>query len=345
MSFNKIAVVGAGANGASIGADFIRAGYDVTFIEQWAEHVNAMNRNGVTVCFPEETEVTKVSAKHLHQVAEIKDKFDLVFLMVKAYDTRWAAELVKPILAEQALVVGLQNGMTIDDLSEVLGANRVIGAVIECCSNMFLPGICNRETPPSGSWFALGGLVEESQARVEEVATVLRFAGTVQVYDDIRSAKWMKLVANASELVPSALLNQPLHEVVQEEEMVDYMTTCAKEALAVCIGLGGKIVPIFGLIEAPQEPDLYAVELFEQVLEHFTFPNTLTTVLQDWRKGRRAEIHEINGLVVREGKRLGIPTPANAITLEIAQQIESGELEASPENRSRIIASYRKEPA
>ena len=341
MSFKKIAVIGTGANGASIGADFVQAGYDVTYIEQWPDHVEEMNRNGVTVNMPEETVVTKVVAKHLCQVAELTDKFDLVFMLVKAYDTRWAAELIKPVLAENALVIGLQNGMSIDDLVDILGAERVMGAVIECCSNMFEPGVCNRETPPSGSWFALGGLTPSTQARADDVAEVLRHAGTVEVYDDIRSAKWMKLVANASELVPSALLNQPLHEVVQDPEMVDYMKACAKEALAVCIGSGSKIVPIFGLKEAQQDPDLYAVELFDQVIAHFTFPNTLTTVLQDWRKGRRAEIHEINGLVVREGARLGIPTPANSITLDIASRIEVGELEAGAENRALIFENYR----
>jgi len=341
MSFKKIAVIGTGANGASIGADFVQAGYDVTYIEQWPDHVEAMNRKGVTVNMPDETVVTKVVAKHLCQVAELTDKFDLVFMLVKAYDTRWAAELIKPVLAENALVVGLQNGMSIDDLVDILGAERVMGAVIECCSNMFEPGVCNRETPPSGSWFALGGLTPSTQARADDVAEVLRHAGTVEVYDDIRSAKWMKLVANASELVPSALLNQPLHEVVQDPEMVDYMKACAKEALAVCIGSGSKIVPIFGLKEAQQDPDLYAVELFDQVIAHFTFPNTLTTVLQDWRKGRRAEIHEINGLVVREGARLGIPTPANSITLDIASRIEVGELEAGADNRALILENYR----
>ena len=341
MSINKIAVIGTGANGASIGADFVQAGYDVTYIEQWPDHVEAMNRNGVTVNLPDETVVTPVNAIHLCQVAEIKEKFDLVFMLVKAYDTRWAAELIKPVLAEGALVVGLQNGMSIDDLVDIIGAERVMGAVIECCSNMFEPGVCNRETPPSGSWFALGGLTPSTQARAEDVAQVLRHAGTVEVCDDIRSATWMKLVANAAELVPSALLNQPLHEVVQDPEMVDYMKACAKEALAVCIGSGSKIVPIFGLKEAQQDPDLYAVELFDQVIAHFTFPNTLTTVLQDWRKGRRAEIHEINGLVVREGARLGIPTPANTITLDIASRIESGELEAGADNRALILANYR----
>ena len=339
MSFSRIAVIGTGANGASIGADFVRAGYDVTFIEQWPDHVEAMRKNGVTVNMPDETVVTPVNAIHLCQVAEVKEKFDLIFMLVKAYDTRWAAELIKPVIAEGGLVVGLQNGMSIDDLTDVLGPERVMGAVIECCSNMFEPGVCNRETPPEGSWFGLGGLTPTTQQRAESVAEVLRHAGRVDIYEDIRSAKWMKLVANASELVPSALLNMPLHEVAQDPEMVVYMKQCAKEALAVCIASGSKIVPIFGLTEAEQDPDKYAVELFDQVMAHFTFPNTLTTVLQDWRKGRRAEINEINGLVVDVGAQLGIPTPANAVTLDIARRIEAGDIEATPENRDLILES------
>jgi 2-dehydropantoate 2-reductase len=337
MSFSRIAVIGTGANGASIGADFVRAGYDVTFIEQWPDHVEAMRKNGVTVNMPDETVVTPVNAIHLCQVAEVKQKFDLIFMLVKAYDTRWAAELIKPVIADGGLVVGLQNGMSIDDLSDVLGPNRVMGAVIECCSNMFEPGVCNRETPPEGSWFGLGGLTPATHQRAESVAEVLRHAGRVDIYDDIRSAKWMKLVANASELVTSALLNMPLHEVSKDPEMVVYMKQCAKEALAVCIASGSKIVPIFGLTEAEQDPDKYAVELFDQVMAHFTFPNTLTTVLQDWRKGRRAEINEINGLVVNLGAKLGIPTPANTVTLDIAKRIEAGELDAAPINRELIL--------
>jgi 2-dehydropantoate 2-reductase len=338
MSLPKVAVVGTGANGASIGADFVNAGYPVTFIEQWPEHVEAMRRDGLTVHLPDQTVVTKVEVKHLYEVAEMTDRFDLIFLVVKAYDSRWAAELVRPLLAHDGLVVGLQNGMSIDDLVDVLGADHVMGAVIECCSNMFEPGVCNRETPPSGSWFGLGGLTAETSKRAPEVAEILRHAGQVEIYDDIRSAKWMKLVANASELVPSALLNQPLHQVVQDEEIREFMKTCAHEALAVCLASGSKIVPIFGLTEASQDPEIYAVQLFEQVLVHFSFPNTLTTVLQDWRKGRRAEIHEINGLVVRLGERLNIATPANQRVLDIALAIESGKLDASPDLRNVILA-------
>ena len=42
----RIAIVGAGANGASIGADLIAAGRDVTLVEQWPAHVAAMREQG-----------------------------------------------------------------------------------------------------------------------------------------------------------------------------------------------------------------------------------------------------------------------------------------------------------
>jgi len=340
MSFERIAVIGTGANGASIAADLVRAGLDVTLIEQWPSNVDAMREHGLTVVMPNRTEVTEVKVLHLCEIAELKTKFDLVLMLVKAYDTRWAAELIKPILSPEAIVVGLQNGMTVDDLEDVLGPDQAMGAVIEVCSNMFEPGVAQRETAPEESWFALGGLSPTSHARSEEVATILRHSGSVQVYEDIRSAKWMKLVANAAELVPSAILNIPLFEAVSDPKMRSFMEANAKEALSVCIASGSHIVPIFGFTEANEDPDTYAVVLLDEVLKRFSFPGTLTTVLQDWRKGRRAEIHEINGMVVREGKRLGIPTPANSVTLKFAQAIEAGNIAASPENLPQILENF-----
>lgn len=83
MTTQKIAVVGTGANGASIGADLIRGGHDVTFIEQWPAHVEAMRAHGLTVRMPDRVEVTPVDALHFCQVAEIRHRFDIVFISVK----------------------------------------------------------------------------------------------------------------------------------------------------------------------------------------------------------------------------------------------------------------------
>lgn len=338
MAGKKIAFVGTGAQGAGIGADLTRAGLDVTFIEQWPAHVEAMKARGIEVRMPHETQVTPVTAHHLCEVATLREKFDIVFVLVKAYDTRWSVELIKPLLADDGLVVGLQNGMTIDDVAAVVGPERTIGAVIEMASNMFEPGIVNRQTEPSKSWFAVGAIDPATQPRSAEVQEVLRHAGTVEISDDIRSSKWMKLVANAGELVPSAILDVPLAEAVRMPGVHEFMIECGKEAARAAVADGSRLVPIFGLTDDQvTSPDQYAADLLGEVLDKYSLPDTRTTVLQDWMKGRRAEVDEVNGLVVEVLARTGERAPYNEHTVAIARRIEAGELDKSPENLALLL--------
>lgn len=337
-SLKKIAFVGTGANGAAIAADLTRAGLDVTLIEQWPAHVAAMRENGVTVIMPDRTENTAVTVHDLYEVATLREPFDIVFLVVKAYDTRWACELIKPLVKPDGLVVGLQNGMSVDDIADIIGVERTIGAVIEVAGNMWEPGVCNRDTPPEGSWFAVGGIHPAAQARAGEVAEVLGHAGTVEISDDIRSSKWMKLIVNAAELVPSAILDLQLAKCLEVPGMHEFMVRCGTEAAVTAVADGNRLRPIFGMADAAlDDTELFSHQLLEQVLTRFSTPTLKTTSLQDWIKGRRNEVHEINGLVVDVQKRLGGSAPANERVVEIARRIENGELERSPTNIELLL--------
>lgn len=334
----RIAVVGAGANGAAIGADLTRAGHDVTLIEQWPDHVSAMQVGGIRVNFPTESVTTQVEAIDLCEVATLRHPFDVVFLLVKAYDTRWATELIKPLVAADGLVVGLQNGMSVDSIAEIVGAERTLGAVIEITSNMFVAGVVNRQSAHDRSWFAVGGIDPVAQGRATEVAELLRCAGRVEISNDIRASKWMKLVVNAAELVPSAVLGLPLGDAVAIPGFRDFMLQAGREAIRTAVATGVQIRPIFGLQHLNlDDPDSVADALFDEVMGHFTESDTKTTVLQDWLKGRRSEVDQINGLVVAEQRRLGGSAPANEIAMQLAHLIENGELLATPANAEKMI--------
>ena len=340
MAPSKIAVLGTGANGAGIGANLIDAGHDVTYIEQWPAHVEAMRTRGLVVHCDGTTTTTTVDALHLCQVAELREPFDLVFLVVKAYDTRWATELIKPLVAPSGLVIGLQNGMSAGDIADIVGVERTIGAVIEVGSNMFEPGVVTRDTPVERSWFALGALPDGPQERVGEAATVLRAAGTVEIVDDILSAKWMKLVVNAAELVSSAIVDMPMMEAVRLPGMRDFMVAAGREALRTAHDLGHRTVPILGLEdEASLGADDYVVALIDAVFNGFAVPGTLTTVHQDWMKGRHSEVNEINGLVVRERTRLGGHAPANAVMVDVALAIERGDEKPGQHLLPRLLSA------
>ena len=67
--------------------------------------------------------------------------------MAKAYDTRWMAEFIKPYLASDGLLVGVQNAMTAGTIADVVGPTRTLGCVVELSSEIFTPGIVQRNTP------------------------------------------------------------------------------------------------------------------------------------------------------------------------------------------------------
>jgi 2-dehydropantoate 2-reductase len=58
---------------------------------------------------------------------------------------------------------------------------------------------------------------------------------------------------------------------------------------------------------------------------------------QDIHKNRRTEIEFLNGLVVREGEKVGLPCHANAALTDIVKRVERGELTPDP----RHIAELR----
>jgi 2-dehydropantoate 2-reductase len=339
----RIAFLGTGAQGASIAADFAVAGLDVTFIDQWPDHIEAIRKHGITVNLPTRSFNVKVPALHLCQVAEIKQPFDLVFLVVKAYDTKWATELIKSVLAPDGLIVGLQNGMTHEDIATIVGRERTLGAVIEIASNMWVPGNTNRQNDVDESWFALGALDPKTQPRVEAVAQLLRNSGRVEVMEDIRSAKWMKLVVNAAELIPSAIVNLPLNDAARFPGMLEVMRLAGYEAMQAAQADGAQIIPIIGMPPiTTNHPERYVDQIFDEVLKTFSRPDTLVTSLQDWKKGRRAEIQEVNGWVVDILKSHGREAPMNKLVVDMGFEIESGKREYHVDNAKGLIAAFKK---
>lgn len=336
----RIAVVGTGAVGGSVAADLVRAGLDATLIDQWPDHVAAMNAHGLTVHLPTETQVTPVRALHVCQVAEVREPFDIVLTAVKSYDTRWVAELMRPLLKPDSVFVGLQNGMTIDHCAEIMGSERTIGCVLGIAANMREPGVITRQVAPADTWFSVGTLDGQPTERLDQVAAVLAHAAVTEVTDDIRSAKWMKLIANIPEMLPSGLLGVPLLEAAHMPGIRPVMDAMSREAYALAIDLGITMLPSLGIAaEDVPDSDQYSLDLLDRVLSHFSKPDTRVAVLQDWEKGRRAELDAFSGYVVATSAARGERAPVNEAVLRLAERVEQGDLVPSPENAPHLIAA------
>ena len=336
----RVAFCGAGAVGASFSADMINAGVDVTVIDPWTPHVEAIRASGLTVKTPSGVENTAFRPLHVFEVPEQRGTFDVVFSGVKSYDTRWVAELVKPLMGSDSVFVGTQNGMTIDEVSDILGPERTVGCVVGIAANMPEPGVINREVPREGTWLSVGSVEGPVTKRVEQVHELLSHVAQVEITEDIRSAKWMKLLANIPEMLPSGILGSPLVEAANDSDVRAAMDHASREAYAVAKALGVTFMPSLGIDkDSVPDSDQYALDLLDAVLARFSQPTTRVAVLQDWDKGRRAELDAFSGYVVKKGAEIGMATPVNQAILDLALRIESGDLRPSWGNKDLLIAA------
>ncbi len=335
----RIAVFGTGANGSCIAASLVDAGLDVTLIDQWPEHVETMRHDGLKITMPEHEQHVLVRAHHLCDVSTFREPFDVVLLAVKAYDTRWACEMIKPHLAPNGMLIGMQNGMVAGIIREIIEPQRTIGCVIELSSEMFTPGQVKRNTPPQTTWIGLGTLDGGPAERLAEMQALLTPVGKVEIKFNILAAKWSKLVVNAMCLGPCAIVGLTISDAVQLPGMRDLIVEIGNEAMQTGQDLGHPLEPIFGLTQADLAgSNSPAEKMFDTLAGHIGPGRGRNTVLQDFLKGRASEVGMINGLVVEESERRGRAAPANARIAEISRQIEAGTLKPSPANMALALA-------
>src|SRR3970282_559493 len=120
-------VIGTGPTGGIIGGRLARAGHDMTFVDVDKEHVAAIREKGLQVDVPDGPFNVRIKIVF---PGEIQGKFDIGFISVRSHYTPDALNTVMPYLADNGLLVSLQNGINPPLLEERVGADRAIGVAI-----------------------------------------------------------------------------------------------------------------------------------------------------------------------------------------------------------------------
>ncbi|HEY2778777.1 MAG TPA: amidase family protein [Gaiellaceae bacterium] len=130
-------VVGAGAIGGTVGARLARAGHSVLFCDADAEHVGAINANGLAIEGPVEAFTVDAQAVAPEQ---LPDELHAVLLAVKSQHTDAALAALTPRLAPNGFVVSLQNGINEPQIAAQIGAERTVGAFVNFGADYLEPG-------------------------------------------------------------------------------------------------------------------------------------------------------------------------------------------------------------
>jgi 2-dehydropantoate 2-reductase len=332
----KIAVLGAGAIGSSVAADLARIGEDVTLVDQWPAHVEAIRADGLRVVMSDDDFTVRLPVRHVCDLAQVRETYDLVLLACKGYDTRWMAELICPWLAEEGMIVGLQNGMSDEDIVSIIGRGRTLGCVVELSAEVFTPALVQRNTTRATTWLGFGELDGCTSERLLWLQQLMGCTASVSITGNIAGAKWTKLVNSSMILSVFGMLGLQSWQATDRPDVFRLCIQVGRETVAVGAAAGLKLEPIFGF--TPEQfhgsTDETIEKLLRAVLGHLG-PNARKArgvVLQDYAKGRRTEVQALTGVVVEKARALGVPTPANAAVLEVNRRIDAGLLAPDPSN-------------
>ncbi|APG28256.1 2-dehydropantoate 2-reductase [Syntrophotalea acetylenivorans] len=208
----KIAIVGAGALGLYYGAMLQRAGNDVRFLLR--RDYQAIRKDGLSVTSPN-------GDFHLQAVQCALDPaelgpVDLVLVGLKTFANHRLIELVAPLMQDDTCVLTLQNGLGNEELlAKTFGAERVLGGIAFLCSNRGEPGTVHHM---GQGRIRLGELSGGFSERATALARMFNQAQVpCEAVDDLRRARWEKLVWNIPFNGLSALTGKNVTELLRHE--------------------------------------------------------------------------------------------------------------------------------
>ncbi|MDF3838295.1 ketopantoate reductase family protein [Cupriavidus basilensis] len=304
----KIYVLGAGALGCAIGGTLARAGSDVTLIDRFQAHVDAVHRDGLLMR-DGDSEI-RVRVKAATGCAGLAPA-DLVIVLVKSFHTAQAIASAMPIVGAQTSVMSLQNGMGHEDiLAQAVGRARVLAGKTYVGGVFLGPGRIIAGT--RGKLTIIGELDGALSDRVRAIAAEFERAGLrTDVSDNIVGTMWDKLLINVATGALSGITRLPYGGLYAVPEAEACAVAAVAEAMAVARANDVKLS-----IAQPRDAWVMAADGLP--------PDFKASMLQSLEKGAATEVDFINGAVVRAGARCGVPTPVNQALVACIKGIEHG---------------------
>ncbi len=330
----RVAIYGAGSLGTILGAYITKNGGKVDLINRNKAHIEALQQRGAQVVGT--VNFTQPVTAYLPE--QMEGTYDIIFLMTKQQQNGEVVARLKEFLAEDGVIVTLQNGIPELQIGEIVGDNRTLGCTVAWGATMQQAGVCELTSQPDSLTFSLGALTSERNAHFEEVKSLLELMGEVEVDDNFVGTRWSKLLINASFSGMSAVLGCTFGEAAGAKASRRIVQALIKECIDVCATGGIKIEPVQG-------KDIVKLLDYKgrikKAISFFIIPIAIrkhallkASMLQDIEKGKLTEVDAINGVVSAFGRKVGCPTPMNDKVVEIIHRIEKGELNPSFDNLS-----------
>jgi 2-dehydropantoate 2-reductase len=294
----QVVILGGGAIGSVIAAALADKPGRQPLLVGRSAHVRAIREHGLQVDGLLDHPVFPATGEQI----DFPLDDTLLVVTVKAMDLEGSLRSLAPCLRPTTSVLLLQNGFGIKELA--LKALRGLPVPPE---HVFIGIVAMGATAIGpGKVRCFGGniRVEPAFAATPHFARLQDLAFKVETSRNIDRDLWTKLLVNSA-INPLSVLLQGHNRLVAEERFDALKSPILDEGIAVAAAAG------------------IVIKADAAFLNRFVASDNITSMLQDFRRGRPGEIDFINGAIVALGKKHSLPTPVNAFVVALIKALEA----------------------
>jgi 2-dehydropantoate 2-reductase len=304
----RIGVLGAGGMGSAFAAHLARAGRDVVLIGRGSTHVRALAAGPLRVEPPEGEPWTAAVPVAETAAAVPAGSLDALLVLTKTYDLAEATRAAAHVLTPDGVAVPLQNGLGTDvPVAAAFGGNRTLVGTTTVGAALQEPGriTVTGSTAAGESWTDLGrmGRGTAPAERGDRVAELLTGAGLpTAATPRVEELVWRKLalavmspVSTVPRVTVGAVWGNFAGRAVAERMF--------EEVLAVAAASGVRL--------DADGARAHCRRTWAGTGEHYT------SMCRDVREGRRTELADLTGAVVRRAAVHGVPVPTHETVLAL----------------------------
>ncbi len=328
----RYAIYGAGSLGTVLGAYITKNGGEIDLINRNRAHIEALNENGATVIGAAEFNVPV----NVLTPDEMDGRYDIIILLTKQLHNAEVVTMLKNHLADDGVIVSLQNGLPEPEIAEIVGSERTMGCTVEWGATLVSPGVCRLTSEADRLSFHMGRMEGISDGKFAEVKALLELMCPVHEESNLLGVRWSKLLINATFSGLGTVIGGTFGDVADNADCRKVAIRLMKECIDVGHAAGVEFAPVQGknIVKL-----FYYDNAVKRTVATALIPVAMRkhrgiepSMLQDIKQGKPCEIDAINGVVCEFGKKFGVKTPINDRIVEIIKKIEGGKLTPSAEN-------------
>ncbi|NLJ78068.1 MAG: 2-dehydropantoate 2-reductase, partial [Tissierellia bacterium] len=296
----KVGVIGSGSMGSLYGGALAETGHDVYLIDIFKEHVDCINRDGLCIVKGKDKRYIR-NIKATTDPAEV-GTVDMAIVFVKSTITDIGIESNIDIIGEDTVVLTLQNGLgNIEKIARCVDRENIIAGTSANGASFVEPGVI-RHSGAGGT--VIGELDGDITDRVRDIAKNLDIPelGPASISDNVIGLIWDKLLVNVGINPLTALTDLKNGQLLESDEGIRLLESLVNEGVEVAQALNIRLSH-----HTPEHCKTVAGQTGENI----------SSMLADVMNKRKTEIENINGAIVREGERLGIPTPVHELITDL----------------------------